>query len=274
MAGHLVRAGHEVTVWNRTPSKSKALMDLGARVAVSPAEVAAHSEIVFICVARTEDVSECADLLSAGAQSPLLIVDHSTIEPQGAKEIALRLKKLGHGFLDAPVTGGSLGAQRGTLTIFCGGTEADFERARPFLSVYGKTVRRVGGSGAGQTAKLANQIAVGGALLALCESLAFADKAGLDLALLREMIAGGAGGSWAFENYGPKILSRDWSPGFSIKNQRKDFGYCASAASAMGAAIPGTELVDQLLGVLELEGKGELTTAVLYELYERGEMTG
>ncbi len=274
MASHLVRAGHSVTVWNRTPSKAEPLREIGATVAESLANLAARSDVIFICVGRTEDVAECADQLAAGATHPLLIVDHSTIEPEGAKTIAKSLASGDHRFVDAPVTGGSLGAQRGTLTIFCGGAESDIEEAMPYLAAYGKNVRRVGNTGAGQTAKLANQIAVGGALMALCESLAFADKAGLDLGLVREMISGGAGGSWAFENYGPKVLSRDWTPGFSIKNQRKDFGYCVSAASAMGAFIPATELVDQLLSVLDDEGKGELTTAVLFELYERGEMTG
>ncbi len=110
--------------------------------------------------------------------------------------------------------------------------------------------------------------------MALCESLAFAQKAGLDLAQMREMIGGGAGGSWAFENYGPKLLARDWTPGFSIKNQRKDFAYCISAADSIGASIPSTVLVDKLLGIMDAEGKSELTTAVLFELYERGEFSG
>jgi 3-hydroxyisobutyrate dehydrogenase-like beta-hydroxyacid dehydrogenase len=168
-------------------------------------------------------------------------------------------------FIDAPVTGGSVGAQNGTLTIFCGGDETDIEEAKPVLAAYGKTVERVGGPGAGQLTKMANQIAVGGALLALCESLSFAEKAGLDIAQTRDLISRGAAGSWAMDNYGPKILAHDWSPGFSVKNQRKDFGYCIEAARAAGAAIPGTVLVDRLLEVLQDEGKGELATTALYE---------
>ncbi len=274
MAGHLLRAGHSVTVWNRTPSKAEPLRDQGAKVADSLADLAHTADVIFTCVGRTEDVEECVYALAEAAPGPRLIVDHSTIEPEGARRIAEKLSALGHQFVDAPVTGGSMGAQRGTLTIFCGGDEAAVEEAREFMVAYGKNIRRIGGSGDGQTAKLANQIAVGGATLALCESLAFAQRAGLDIAVVREMIAGGAGGSWSFENYGPKILNRDWAPGFSIKNQRKDFGYCFSAASAVGAFIPGTELVDQLLGVLEEEGRGEQTTVALFELYERGETTG
>jgi 3-hydroxyisobutyrate dehydrogenase-like beta-hydroxyacid dehydrogenase len=196
-------------------------------------------------------------------------VDHSTISPQGAIQIATHLRELGHRFIDAPVTGGSIGAEKGQLTIFCGGFPEDIEEAKPLMDCYAKRVERVGGHGAGQMAKMANQIAVGGALLALCESLSFAKKAGLDIAQIRELVGGGAGGSWAFENYGPKILVSDWTPGFSVKNQRKDFGYCLSAAEAIGASLPGTQLVDSLLAMLEEEGHGEWTTAALFETLSR-----
>ena len=138
------------------------------------------------------------------------------------------------------------------------------DEASALIRHYAKRCERVGGPGAGQMAKMANQIAVAGALLALCESLNFADKAGLDLAQIRDMVGGGSGGSWAFENYGPKILSEDWTPGFSVKNQRKDLGYCADAAAEIDAAIPGSMLVDRLLKRLEEEGHGEWTTAALY----------
>lgn len=162
-----------------------------------------------------------------------------------------------------------MGAQNGQLTIFCGGSEADVEDARPLMNCFAKRVERVGGPGAGQMAKMANQIAVGGALLALCESLSFAKKAGLDVAQIRELVGGGAGGSWAFEFYGPKILNQDWTPGFSVKNQRKDFAYCLDAANQVDASLPGTQLVDQLLSLLEEEGHGEWTTAALYEVMLR-----
>ncbi len=274
MAGHLVAAGHQVAVWNRTPEKSEPLREKGATVAHSLQELGSLCDVIFLCVGKTEDVIECASKLADNVDHPLFIIDHSTIEPKGAVFVAHKLASEGHRFVDAPVTGGSLGAQKGTLTIFCGGSESDVAELQPLLVAYGKNVRRVGDVGAGQTAKLANQIAVGGALMALCESLAFAQKAGLDLAQMREMIGGGAGGSWAFENYGPKLLARDWTPGFSIKNQRKDFAYCISAADSIGASIPSTVLVDKLLGIMDAEGKSELTTSVLFELYERGEFSG
>lgn len=168
-------------------------------------------------------------------------------------------------FIDAPITGGSMGAQKGQLTIFCGGDAADIEEAKPYLNAYAKRVERVGGPGAGQLTKVANQIAVGGTLLALCESLSFAEKAGLDLPLTRELLASGAAGSWSMDNYGPKLLNRDWSPGFKVKDQLKDFKYCLETANELGAAIPGTDLLNSLLQITEQQGHGEETTAVLFE---------
>jgi 3-hydroxyisobutyrate dehydrogenase-like beta-hydroxyacid dehydrogenase len=265
MAGHLIRAGSEVKVWNRTAAKAEPLRAEGARVAADLADLASTSDIVLLCVSRSEDVRACVDAMAPTAAKGTLFVDHSTISPNVAIEISQSLGEAGLRFVDAPVTGGSVGAQKGQLTIFLGGSEADAEEARQAIVPYTKRAERVGGPGAGQMAKLANQIAVGGALLALCESLSFAKKAGLDVAQIRELVAGGAGGSWAFENYGPKILANDWTPGFSIVNQRKDFGYCQEAAQKIDAAIPGTDLVDRLLARLEEKGNGEWTTAALYE---------
>jgi 3-hydroxyisobutyrate dehydrogenase-like beta-hydroxyacid dehydrogenase len=269
MAGHLLKSGESVVVWNRTPAKAAPLMDQGCHVAESLAELGAACHIVFICVNRTEDVEEVLRGLCDGARANTLIVDHSTISPSGAKNLHRDLGEMGFRFIDAPVTGGSVGAQNGKLTIFCGGDQADIDEVRPILAHYAKRVERVGGPGAGQMAKLANQIAVGGALLALCESLSFAKKAGLDVAQIRELVGGGAGGSWAFENYGPKIIAQDWSPGFSVKNQRKDFGYCLEASEQIDASVPGTQLVDRLLSLLQDEGHGEWTTAALYEVLLR-----
>jgi 3-hydroxyisobutyrate dehydrogenase-like beta-hydroxyacid dehydrogenase len=265
MAGHLLRAGNEVTVWNRTPSKAEPLGAEGARVAADLADLASHSEVVLLCVSRSEDVRECLAQMAPHAKPGTLFVDHSTIAPEAALDLHRWLAERGVRFVDAPITGGSVGAQRGQLTIFLGGPEADAEQAREVAVPYTKRAERVGGPGAGQMAKMANQIAVGGALLALCESLSFAKKAGLDVAQIRELVGGGAGGSWAFENYGPKILAQDWTPGFSIDNQRKDFAYCIDAAQEIDAAIPGTLVVDRLLARLQEAGHGDWTTAALYE---------
>lgn len=266
MAGHLVTAGFATTVWNRTSGKAGRLEKLGATVAPSLENLAACCDVIFICVGRTEDVHAVLDEMLPAGKPGTLYVDHSTISPDGAIEAHGKCKINRQRFLDAPITGGSAGAQNGQLTIFCGGKQPDFENAAEFMVAYAKRAELVGGPGAGQTMKLANQIAVGGALLALCESMAFANKAGLDLELTREMLLGGAAASWAFQNYGPQIINRDWSPGFSIVNQRKDFGYCKEAASAVGANIPGTLLVDELLEQLERQGRGNETTSALYKV--------
>lgn len=269
MAGHLAGAGHRVWVWNRTPGKAGQAIERGAQEADSLAELASKCALIFLCVGRTEDVEECLRAMTPAAAAGTLFVDHSTISPTGAARIHDQMRERGMRFLDAPITGGSMGAQNGTLTIFCGGEAADFAEAKPLMDAYAKRAELVGGPGSGQMMKAANQIAVGGALLALCESLAFADRAGLDLALTRDMLSGGAAGSWAMDNYGPKILNEDWSPGFSIKNQRKDFGYCREAAEAIQARIPGTDLVDRLLAVLADEGRGEDATAALFDVMKR-----
>lgn len=264
MAGHLVAKGYDVTVWNRTAAKCGPLREAGAEVAAGLPELGAACDVVLLCVNRTEDVRQCLDALVPAMRPGSLVVDHSTISPVAAQEFHRSLRSKGIGFVDAPVTGGSMGAQNGQLTIFCGGDEADVERALPILSAYAKRAERVGGPGAGQMMKMANQIAVAGSLLGLCEALAFAQKASLDLRQTVELVGSGAAGSWAFQNYGPKILAGDWSPGFSIDNQLKDFGYCREAAGAIGASIPGTELVERLLNDLREQGMGGLTTAALF----------
>lgn len=266
MAAHLARAGHDVRVWNRTPGKDGLALESGATLAPNLLQVAKDREIVFTCVGKTEDVhSVLAEMLLSAAPGTLF-VDHSTISPKGAAEFHRQLAGRERRFLDAPVTGGSMGAEKGQLTIFCGGSEADYKQAEPIMRSYAKRTELVGGPGAGQMMKAANQIAVGGALLALCESLAFAEKAGLNLAQARELLASGAAGSWAFENYGPKVLARDWTPGFSINNQLKDFTYCREAAHELGATLPGTTVVANLLQRLQDRGRGDDTTAALFEL--------
>lgn len=270
MAGHLVRAHGELTVWNRTPGKADILKIEGAKVATSLTDLARECDVILLNVNRSEDVLEVLGELLTAANKGTLFVDHSTIAPDAARECATMAQEKECRFVDAPVTGGSVGAVNGTLTIFLGGDEADVNEAIELIRPYTKNAQRVGPSGAGQTMKLANQIAVAGALEALCESLAFADAAGLDIAQARAMIAGGSGGSWAFENYGPKILARDWTPGFSVKNQRKDLGYTREAAARIGARVPGTALTDDLLKQLEDEGRGEETTAALYDVLAKG----
>jgi len=267
MAGHLLKGGHDVMVWNRTASKADPLVEQGATVASDLGQLAEQCEVIFTCVGRSEDVAEVVREMAATAKPRTLFVDHSTIEPSMAKTLYAELKAKGLAFVDAPVTGGSMGAKNGTLTIFCGGDHDDVTHAMNIMLPYTKRAERVGDAGQGQVMKLANQIAVGGALIGLCESIAFATKAGLDINQAHSMIGGGAGGSWAFENYGRMVLNRDWTPGFSVKNQRKDFGYCEAAANEIDIDIPMTELVNALLKRLQEQGREEDTTAALYEVY-------
>ena len=267
MAGHLVKGGHEVTVWNRTSSKCEPLKAEGALVANNLQELAENCDVIFTCVGRSEDVAEVVRAMAPHAKPKTLFVDHSTIEPSMARTLYSELAAHGLRFVDAPITGGSMGAKNGTLTIFCGGDHDDVVHAMNVMLPYTKRAERVGDSGSGQVMKLANQIAVGGALVGLCESMAFAQKAGLDINQAHSMIGGGAGGSWAFENYGAKVLNHDWTPGFSVKNQRKDFGYCEAAAGELGIEIAMTKLVNQLLGELQKQGREEDATAALFEVY-------
>lgn len=269
MASHVHSGGFELVVWNRTPEKTESLARRRVDVASDLESLGATCSQVFLCVTRTEDVRECLGLLTKGARPGTLFVDHSTISPTAAMEIHQDLSARGFAFVDAPVTGGSAGAQKGALTIFCGGDEGDVRAAMPVLQTYSRRAERVGGPGAGQMMKMANQIAVGGALLGLCESLSFAAKAGLDVAQARELIGSGAAGSWAFENYGAMILEEDWRPGFSVANQLKDFGYVIEAAKAIDAATPGTETVSRLLKRLADEGHGDWTTAALFDAMRR-----
>lgn len=266
MAGHLVRGGFDVVVWNRTAAKSEPLKQEGAAVADDLPSLAAVCDVVFTCVGGSQDVRECVDQMATTAKPGAVFVDHSTIAPEAAREIHHRLASQNFGFIDAPITGGSVGAQKGLLTIFAGGRSEDYAKVASVMAPYTKRIEHVGGPGQGQMMKLANQVAVAGALLALCESLAFAEKAGLDLPLTREMLSGGAAGSWAFDNYGPKILSKDWSPGFSVRNQQKDLRYCLEAAQDLGMELPGTELVHELLAKLQAQGRDEEATAALFDV--------
>ena len=267
MAGHLIKGGNDVTVWNRTPGKASLLEAQGATQAADLKQLAETCDVIFTCVGRSEDVAEVIRAMAPYASLGTLFVDHSTIEPSMARILQAELRVRGLKFVDAPITGGSMGAKNGTLTIFCGGDHNDVAQAMTIMLPYTKRAERVGDSGSGQVMKLANQIAVGGALMGLCESMAFAKKAGLDINQAHSMIGGGAGGSWAFENYGPKVLNQDWTPGFSVKNQRKDFGYCEAAAKELGIEIYMTELVNRLLGELQNQGREEDATAALYEVY-------
>ena len=259
MTNNLLKAGHKVMVWNRTAARMDEFAAAGAQTASSPAELAAQCDVILICVSDTPDVEEVLfgeNGVSAGVKSGALVVDHSTISPQKTVEMAKRLNTQGVAYLDAPVSGGSEGAKNGTLSIMVGGEAVDFERAMPILQAYGKTITHVGAQGAGQMAKLVNQILVVVNQLAASEALLFAQAGGLDLAKTIDAVKGGAAGSWMLANRGPQMIVRDFHPGFTIDLQQKDLRLVLEAADEMGIPLIATSMVFQMYRTLQAQGLG------------------
>jgi len=244
MARRMLRAAHRVRVYNRTPHKARALAADGAVVTADIAEAARGAEAVFIMVPDTPDVEAVVARIEPALARGQLVIDTSTIAPEAERKIAARLAALGVEYLDAPVSGGEPGAIEGTLTIMVGGTEPAFIRARPLLEALGKRITHMGPPGAGQTTKLANQIAVALTLEAAAEALLFARNSGLDPARVLEAIGAGAAGSWQLSNLGPKIIAQDYLPGFFVKLIRKDLRLVAEAQN--GLALPGLALMTSM----------------------------
>ncbi|MBS1964900.1 MAG: NAD(P)-dependent oxidoreductase [Chloroflexi bacterium SZAS-1] len=260
MVRNLLKAGFAVQVWNRTAARMGELAADGAQPTSSPAELARQCDLIITCVSDTPDVA--AVLLGeqgviAGAQPGALVIDMSTISPQATQEFAARLAERGVHMLDAPVSGGSEGAAKGTLSIMVGGDAADVERAMPVFQAMGKTITHVGGTGAGQTVKLVNQILVVGSMQAMAEALLFAQAGGVDLEKTLAAVSGGAGGSWTLSNRGPQVIRRDWRPGFMIDLQAKDLRLVLDAADDLGAPLPSTALIFQLYRTLQARGLGK-----------------
>lgn len=257
MARNLVEKGHDVTVWNRTRAKSDQVE--GATVGDTPRAVAEACSIVMICVSDTPDVAAVlhgSDGVLAGVSAGDLIIDHSTISPSATEGFAAEAGALGAFWLDAPVSGGSEGAARGTLSIMIGGPLEQYERAVPYLQAFGTTLTHVGPTGAGQMVKLVNQILVVGTQLAVSEALLFAQAGGLDLQRTLDAVTGGAAGSWMLSNRGPQMIVRDWRPGFTIDLQQKDLRLVLEAADELGSPVPGTSLVFQMYRALQRRGLG------------------
>ncbi len=260
MARNLLKAGFGVRVWNRTASRMEELATDGAVAATSPADVAANCDIIITCVSDTPDVEAVIlgeNGVLQGVQPGALVIDCSTISPQATRAIAAKLAEKGVRFLDAPVSGGSEGAAKGTLTIMVGGESTDVERATPVFQAMGKTITHVGGTGAGQMVKLVNQILVVGNCLAMCEALLFAESGGLDLQKTYDAISQGAAGSWMFTNRAPQIMRRDWRPGFTIDLQQKDIRLVLEAADQLGVPLLGTSQIFNLYRTLQQMGMGE-----------------
>ncbi len=260
MAMNVLKAGYPLTVWNRTASKGEALRKAGAAWADSPADVARNSDVVITIVSDTPDVEEVIlgeKGIIHGARPGMVVIDMSTISPHATRRIADRLAEAGMEMLDAPVSGGDVGAQKGTLSIMVGGKDEVFQRCLPILQTMGKRITHVGPNGAGQFTKLVNQIIVVGNTLAMSEGLVFAAKAGLDLEKVLEAVSAGAAGSWMLSNRGPQIVQGDFRPGFMVKLQQKDVKLVLEAAREMGMPLPGTALIHQLYHAVEARGLNE-----------------
>ncbi|WP_210529841.1 NAD(P)-dependent oxidoreductase [Rubellimicrobium arenae] len=272
MAGHL--AGREaVTVYNRTPSRAEAwVAKHGHQSASTPREAAQGARAVLACVGNDDDLrSVCLgpDGAFAGMSEGTLFIDHTTVSAQVTRELAAAAATRGIGYVDAPVSGGQAGAEKGQLSIMCGGSEADYARAEPIVAAYARVCRRLGEVGSGQMAKMANQIAIAGLVQGLSEALAFAEKAGLDGHALVEVISQGAAGSWQMVNRHQTMLDDHFDHGFAVDWMRKDLGICLDTARAIGASLPVTALVDQFYGDVQAMGGGRWDTSSLIKRLRR-----
>jgi 3-hydroxyisobutyrate dehydrogenase len=259
MVRNLLSANFTVHIWNRTPSKMDTLIEAGAIAASSPADVAAHAEIIIICVSDTADVEQVVLQDSGiifGVKPGALIIDMSTISPEVTRRLAAALAERDVHMLDAPISGGSEGAAKGTLSIMVGGDAAQVARAMPAFEAMGKAITHVGEIGAGQTVKLVNQILVVVTMLGVGEALLFAQAGGLDLNKTLEAVTQGAAGSWMLSNRGPQVIERDWQPGFTIDLQQKDVRLVLEAADQLGVPMLGTSMVFNLYRSLQKQGLG------------------
>lgn len=274
MARNALKAGFTVTVTNRTPARAEPLAKDGATVVKTPREVAERSDIVVTMVPNTPHVDEAVfgpDGVAAGAREGLLLIDMSTISPSGTRDFAERAAKNRPPFhtLDAPVSGGEPGAIEARLSIMIGGDAADVKRAMPLFEALGKTIVHIGDHGAGQACKLANQIAVALNNLGVSEALVFAASQGIDLEKTRQVIAGGAGSSWAMQNYAPKMLAGDFRPGFMVDLQQKDLRLVLDNAYADHISLPGAALAHELYNALQRDGGGREGNLALIKVIER-----
>jgi len=272
MAGHLLAAGHTMVIHTRTKAKAQDLLARGAVWAESPALAAADVEIAFICVTDTADVMAVVfgkDGIKTSAKPGLIVVDHSTISPSATRDMAAVLAGNKVVFLDAPVSGGDLGARNATLSIMVGGDAKAFAAVEPVLRVMGKTITHCGFSGSGQLTKLVNQILVSVTNLAVCEALAFAKNNGLDQFRTIQALGGGAAGSWQLANLGPKIAADNFAPGFMIDLQQKDLRLVLEAAGQSNTVLAGVALVHQFFSSAQADGRGREGTQALYKVVEK-----
>jgi 3-hydroxyisobutyrate dehydrogenase len=262
MCEHLLAAGHSVAVFNRTRARAEALLAAGATWGSSPAAVAAEADVTFTMVGYPSDVREVmlgADGVLAGARPGSVVVDLTTSDPSLAREIHETAQPQIE-VLDAPVSGGDVGARNATLVVMVGGSAEGFDRVLPLFQTFGKTIVHQGGPGAGQHTKMVNQIAISSGMVGMCEALLYAYRSGLDVARALETISGGAAGSWSLTNYAPRILRGDYAPGFKVDHFVKDLGIALSEAERMNLSLPGLALAHQLYVAVKAQGHGQLGT--------------
>jgi 3-hydroxyisobutyrate dehydrogenase len=274
MAGHLLDAGHALHVHNRTRSKAEPLLDRGAIWHDTPQSAAAVSEVVITMLGMPEDVEDVYfgssdGGLLASARSGSLLIDMTTSSPRLAERIAAAAATRGLDALDAPVSGGDVGARAGSLVIMVGGDDAAFERAGPVFQRLGRSVTLLGPAGNGQRCKLANQVAVAVGMVAWCEALALAEAGGLDPQAVQQVISGGAAGSWGLTNLAPRALNGDFSPGFLVKHLMKDIRLARALAADSGLQAPGLEVAERLYAFLEESGHGEDGTQSITKAYSQ-----
>lgn len=267
MAGHLAAKGHAVTVWNRSPAKAEAWAARhNGQVATTARAAAADAEFVMACVGNDDDLRQVCtgpDGAFAGMVAGAIFVDHTTVSAAVTRELAEVAEASGLGFVDAPVSGGQAGAENGQLSVMCGGTPEDYARAEPVIAAYAKICRLMGPTGAGQLTKMCNQIAIAGLVQGLSESLHFAEKAGLSIADVVEVISQGAAGSWQMANRHQSMAENRFDFGFAVDWMRKDLGICLAAADQTGASLPVTALVDQFYKEVQGMGGGRWDTSSL-----------
>ncbi len=276
MAGHLLDAGYRLTVFNRTQSKADDLVARGATWAESPAAAAENADVVITIVGFPADVEETYfgdsgvfKTIETGA----LVIDMTTSSPLLAKRIAEAASEKGIGALDAPVSGGDLGAREARLSIMIGGEQSDFDRAQPLFDIMGKNIQLQGPAGSGQYTKMCNQVAIASGMVAIGEALAYAKAAGLDPKQVLASIETGAAGSWSLSNLAPRALDGDFAPGFFVKHFIKDMGIALESASEMGLKLPGLELAKSLYDKLSAQGGADEGTQALFRFYMEGKQS-
>lgn len=268
MALNLLKGGHQVSVWARRAESMQPLLEAGASGAASPVDVARGQELVISMVADAPDVAEVMRGVASAAVPGLVAVDMSTIAPAAAKAIHAELAAAGVDFMDAPVSGGEVGAIAGTLSIMAGGSEAAFARARPAFACMGKNIVHVGASGAGQVTKAANQIVTGMGVLAVAEAMAFASKNGVDRGKVREALLGGFAYSKILENHGQRMLDRNFKPGFKSWMHEKDLNIVMQTAHELGLCLPGSAATAQMFSAMVGSGLGEEDSIAVLKLLE------